>query len=650
MGYKKLVFILFSFVSLFFFFFLGNTFLPKAHAQLATSVWPKLGHDAQHSGRSPYVGPSINHVKWHFGGSQGVLGAPAIGTDGTLYFGTEESNSAAEFYALNKDASVKWAYTIGSGDSFYGAPAIATDGTIYDTTVNGFLYAFNSDGTLKWIFNDIVNGISGSALDSPTIGPDGTIYYSAQNGYLFAVNPDGSTKWNYNLQNFTTYSSPALASDGTIYVGTQSNYSGGTPYNFFAVNSDGTLKWKINISNRATIQSSPVIGADGTIYLGSEGSSTYSWVDAGMYALNPSDGSIKWSFLTPNCSADSSAALGTDGTIYFACSGQTGSLYALNPDGTQKWSYFTGNGAGIASPTIGGDGTIYFSLQNSTFNALNPNGTLKWTYANLTSGTSVPPIDADGTLYVNSDGIYAFTDKIPVIGAISVSPNPVQINNAVTASSSFTDAVPNVTHTAVWDWGDGTTSIGTLSESNGSGTVGPDTHTYTASGVYTVTLTVTNSAGDNGSSTFEYVSVYNPTSQGLFSAGSKYTSPAGAYTQNTNLTGDVKFGLSYKYQGTMPVGDRQFSMNFAAANLTFNATTVSSLVIANGMGTLTGTGTINGGTQVYNFLVTGSETNNTIRVQITDPSNNNAVIYDTQPTDPATAAPTTSVSGKVLAH
>jgi len=98
----------------------------------------------------------------------------------------------------------------------------------------------------------------------------------------------------------------------------------------------------------------------------------------------------------------------------------------------------------------------------------------------------------------------------------------------------------------------------------------------------------------------------------------------------------------------MPVGDRQFSMNFPAASLTFNATTVSSLVISSGMATLTGTGTINGSGN-YNFLVTGVNGGG-IRIQITDPANNNNVIYDTQPGAAATDAPTTSVNGQVIVH
>jgi hypothetical protein len=55
------------------------------------------------------------------------------------------------------------------------------------------------------------------------------------------------------------------------------------------------------------------------------------------------------------------------------------------------------------------------------------------------------------------------------------------------------------------------------------------------------------------------------------------------------------------------------------------------------------------GSGTYNFLVTGVNGGD-IRIQITDPANNNAIKYDTQPGDPATATPTTTVTGNVIAH
>ena len=235
----------------------------------------------------------------------------------------------------------------------------------------------------------------------------------------------------------------------------------------------------------------------------------------------------------------------------------------------------------------------------------------------------------------------------PTVNSITVSPNPVQVNTAITVSASFTDADVSDTHTATANWGDTTTSC-TVTETNGSGSVScPRSSGYSAANVYPVSVTVSDGSA-SGTSPVEYASVYNPTAQGLFSGAHKFTSPAGAYAQNTSLTGDVTFGLSYKYQGTIPVGDKQFTMNFKNANLLFNATTVSTLVISNSMATLTGSGTINGSGN-YNFLVTGVNGGD-IRIQITDPSNNNSVIYDTQPGAATTATPTTSVTGNIIVH
>jgi hypothetical protein len=244
------------------------------------------------------------------------------------------------------------------------------------------------------------------------------------------------------------------------------------------------------------------------------------------------------------------------------------------------------------------------------------------------------------------------TNATPVVGSITVSPNPIQVNSSTSASASFTDANVLDTHTATWNWGDGTACGGNpdpcggaVAESNGTGSV-TGSHTYAAAGVYTVSLTVADSAGASDTSTFQYASAYNPTAQGLFSAGRRFNSPIGAYAQDQSLTGNVLFGLSYKYQGTVPVGNHEFTMNFPAANLVFNATTISSLVISNGTATLTGTGNINGSGS-YNFAVVGVNGGG-IRIDIVSASG--TVIYDTQPGAAGTATPTTFVTGQVVVH
>ena len=79
---------------------------------------------------------------------------------------------------------------------------------------------------------------------------------------------------------------------------------------------------------------------------------------------------------------------------------------------------------------------------------------------------------------------------------ITILPEPVPVNVVVSASVDFSDLGIQDTHSAVWDWGDESTSSGTVIELDGSGTVS-GTHVYDKLGVYTLTCTVTDDDGGN---------------------------------------------------------------------------------------------------------------------------------------------------------
>ena len=72
---------------------------------------------------------------WKFETESSVISSPAIGADGTIYFGSTDN----KFYALNSDGSVLW--TFDTEDSIGASPAIGADGTIYFTSEDGKLYA-----------------------------------------------------------------------------------------------------------------------------------------------------------------------------------------------------------------------------------------------------------------------------------------------------------------------------------------------------------------------------------------------------------------------------------------------------------------------------------------------------------------------------
>lgn len=237
----------------------------------------------------------------------------------------------------------------------------------------------------------------------------------------------------------------------------------------------------------------------------------------------------------------------------------------------------------------------------------------------------------------------------PQVNPINVSQNPVAVNTQITATATFSDPNISDTHTAVAEWNDNTSPTAcTISENNGSGTatcVRPSG--YTTAGIYTPKITVTDNHGASGDSpAYQYLAVYNPTPQGLFSGARIFTSPQGAYMANPNLSGQVKFGVTSKYDNNGSVIG-SVSMYFKQANLQFDSTTLTALVTSNGKATLRGTGTING-VGNYNVLVTGIDLANTIRFKITDASNN--VIYDSQPGAEDTADPTAAVTGHITVH
>lgn len=233
----------------------------------------------------------------------------------------------------------------------------------------------------------------------------------------------------------------------------------------------------------------------------------------------------------------------------------------------------------------------------------------------------------------------------PIAGTITVSPNPVQINTLVNVSAPFTDEDSLDSHTAVWDWGDGTSSPGSMSENNGSGTVS-GTHSYTSSGVYTITLTIEDNEGLGDTQVYEYVSVYNPTNQSRFNGVRLFTSPVGALQSDPNFTGKAQFGIRANYDGTSAAGD--VNLHMLQANFNFESTSLNVLVITNNIAYIRGSGILNG-IPGYTYFIKGTDdTLDTVRFQIKDASG--VVVYDTQPGASDIANTTITITGQIIIH
>ncbi|OGM10613.1 hypothetical protein A2Z67_05310 [Candidatus Woesebacteria bacterium RBG_13_36_22] len=236
----------------------------------------------------------------------------------------------------------------------------------------------------------------------------------------------------------------------------------------------------------------------------------------------------------------------------------------------------------------------------------------------------------------------------PSIGIISVASNPLAVNTATLASASFSDPGVLDTHTASWDWGDGNIVTGTITELNGSGSVS-DSHQYTVSGVYTVTLTVTDKDGGVGTNQYQYVVVYDPQGGYVTGAGT-INSPIGAYTLDPTLSGLAHFGFNSKYEhgANIPTGKTRF--RFQVAGLRFESTNYDWLVVAGAKAMYKGVGTINDSGN-YGFMlsaidgqINGGGGVDKFRIKIWDIDNNNALVYDNMLGADENSNPTTVVN------
>ena len=190
------------------------------------------------------------NTKWEFelpdNHEGGIFGAPAIGSNGTIYF-VDKSDG---LFAINKAGQKVWSYELES--SSYASPAIAPDGTIYVIDYNDNLYAIKPTGELLFKYP------TGKDINYDAIvATDGTAYVGSENS-LLAVGLNGEKKWEYTLPD-AAINCPSLANDGTIYIACADNH-------VYAINTNGTLKWNYDTGGKVTAPIS--IDAVGSIYLG----------------------------------------------------------------------------------------------------------------------------------------------------------------------------------------------------------------------------------------------------------------------------------------------------------------------------------------------------------------------------------------------
>lgn len=334
-----------------------------------------IGINPDSSGASP-------QPLWVFPVGATIQSSPAIGNDGTIYFGADNGI----FYALTPEGKKKWEFV--TSGAIVSTPAISAEGTIYVASIDRIIYALNPDGTEKWRL------MPGSGLvSSPAIAPDGTIYIGSVFNKFFAISPDGFRKWDFPATG-NIVSSPAVDEKGNVYFGCMDT-------NFYAVNTNGAAIWVFKTADK--INSSPAFDSEGNIYFGG--------FDRSIYALDR-NGKLLWEFKTEGA-VRSSPIIDADGTIYIGS--DDGKIYAIDKNGKKKWDFPTKDWV-RSTPVISSAGTIYFGSYDGAFYAIGTNGNLIWSYQTDGHISSSPIIGQNNVVYFGSwdKNFYAFKSDAPI--------------------------------------------------------------------------------------------------------------------------------------------------------------------------------------------------------------------------------------------
>ncbi|MBI3945578.1 MAG: PQQ-like beta-propeller repeat protein [Armatimonadetes bacterium] len=141
------------------------------------------------------------------------------------------------------------------------APAVGPDGTVYFGSWDGHLYAAAPDGTVRWAID-----LKDRVTTAPAIGADGRIVVSTFEGTLYAVRVvDGEPMVDWRVEANARYSSPLISADGKVYVGTMDGRL--SAYALADGRKVGDLKL---IEGWGAITPSPVPGGDGVLYIGGQ--------------------------------------------------------------------------------------------------------------------------------------------------------------------------------------------------------------------------------------------------------------------------------------------------------------------------------------------------------------------------------------------
>lgn len=286
--------------------------------------------------------------------------------------------------------------------------------------------------------------------------------------------------------------------------------------------------------------------------------------------------------------------------------------------------------ASISAPATGVEGTAITATVSVADADAGDSFTAAWTvtkngapYA-TGSGNSINFTPDDNGSYVvavtatdGASGTGTDTETVivsnvaPVITSVSGPVSHLSVGSPAAINVSYLDAGAADTHTATFTWGDGTSSTVACAAGTCTGT-----RTYTAAGIYTVSIIVADDDAGTATATFSEVIVFD-VNGGEVSADGSFTTPAGK-------KGELEVDAKYHKKESTPKGDFELE----APGVEFESKSFDWLVITGSSAHMQGTGTFNDKKNyAFRLTVTDAATD-TFRLRIWNKTTG-ATVYDT---------------------
>ena len=322
------------------------------------------------------------------------INQPAIGPDGTIYFGAPNNTTGTpRLYAIGQDGVEKWHHDNEiAGFGVPTTPAVSDDGAVYFGHLSSWITALNPDGTLRWQFDTTrVNGVS--------IDDDGNVYATSNNRMINKIGPDGDKIW--QIQDPLTFGSTpvTIPGDDDVYLGFDWS---GWPGFYRLKGDDGLLVWQSRVSDGAIQQApDPVFDeATGQFYTATTGGH--------ILSVNRSDGAIDSHLFGFGASATTKVAIFEDilivGVDFFAQNPASGqAVIALNKtDKSEVWTFPVDSRVN-GQITVGVGGNLYFATRNGKVYSLDKDGKERWVL-DLGATTDLYPVLGENAVFMGISG------------------------------------------------------------------------------------------------------------------------------------------------------------------------------------------------------------------------------------------------------